>query len=52
MNDQLINLFYYFLFVNLVSSVLFMAFIGELMIRNCFSQSKETRVSPEKNEIT
>ncbi|XP_068715383.1 putative transmembrane protein 244 [Montipora foliosa] len=35
-----------------LSSVLFMAFIGELMIRNCFSQSKETRVSPEKNEIT
>ena len=50
---KVVNLEYLsFKFVNLVSSVLFMAVFGELMIRCCFAQSKEPRVSPQKNLVT
>ncbi|XP_074636418.1 putative transmembrane protein 244 [Acropora palmata] len=38
--------------IALLSSVLFMAVFGELMIRCCFTQSKEPRVSPQKNLVT
>ena len=36
----------------LVSSVLFMALFGELVIRCFFHQSRNTSVSPERNMVT
>jgi len=35
-----------------LSSVLFMAVFGELMIRCCFNKSREVSVSPQRNMVT
>ena len=43
---------YSFVFVFKVSSVLFMAVFGELMIRCCGMKNGATSVSPEANVVT